>query len=612
MSRVRVMDANFNRYFVGTIRLERIPKTKRSLHNSTSRFKKYSMFTASVGVGSSLLLEPARELLFPFPQRTSSERPRCILTLTNLSHQYDVVFRVRTRNPDAFTVRPTHGLVMPGARVQIILSASIETCERVAVMNSQDLQCLESSELFLVQNVERGQQSWAREKLDFNALASLRRFWQNVPNDCITENKMVCRFIEPRGESLTKTMQNKKVLSSSMNNTNVRYSEKKSLGPSAGEHRYRNKSSTQSLNQFTPPQDQRERSRRQNSVTNGASYYKIMEPPVSENQCEENTETWTKARPSLLYKNRISTSGLSSTIDDNSFNSNTVSKARPCDVMSNALTDRRGSLLYSITPSEVLPFHLKRATRYWGSTELCILNSSQSNCLIFKVRTSNQSGYVVQPSRGIVSIACIQKVVVTLCAPPDAIPSDVVKREATDGFLIEVAAVSRDIYDDFMKLEKPERIKKLASLWSLIPSSTRETTVLAVNLHIDKSKSDRGTSKSFENGNTISQGSRRHSYKSKNDLSPSFHQRMKGLFLSSSVPKTRESEDKLYSKHACSDPHNTEFTIPPIVASAVEGDSIHEHEAAHSVRHGDNAVIVVSADRIDTIDFTNPKLSFFI
>ncbi|KAI9986492.1 hypothetical protein PInf_025435 [Phytophthora infestans] len=144
------------------------------------------MITASVGAGSSLLLEPARELLFSIPDITSTHRPCSNLTLSNLSPLNDVVFRVRTRNPDAFTVHPTHGLVPPGASVLVTITATARTCERLSAMDPRDLMTRQSSELFLVQSVEREEEVQAMEPLDVNSRAT-----PGVPPTEITQDRKI-------------------------------------------------------------------------------------------------------------------------------------------------------------------------------------------------------------------------------------------------------------------------------------------------------------------------------------------------------------------------------------------------------------------------------------
>ncbi|OWZ24278.1 hypothetical protein PHMEG_000695 [Phytophthora megakarya] len=332
------------------------------------------MITACVGVDSSLLLEPARELLFPLPGDTT-ERPRCCLTLTNLSPLNDVVFRVRTRNPDAFTVRPTHGLLTPGTSAQVVITAAMKTCDRLGAMDPRDLMTRQSSELFLVQSVER--EAPTLERLDASHSA-LRAFWKKVERDFMTENKMVCRF-------------------------------------AAG-----------------------------------------------------------------------------------------------------TVNEERHKL--SRNPEE---------------------------------------------------------------------------REAKDGFMIEVANISRDKYAILLKLDERKRTREISSLWSLMSRSDRQSTMLSVKFKMDRSYCDSDT---LESSNV---------------------QSMKNVSTSSSTDQSPESVvgSNTNSSYRYSDSDESVFTIGPTpVPTVIGGDESDDDVANRSVSNtrGDSAVIVVSADRMDTVDFTNPKLSFFI
>ncbi|KAF1776800.1 Vesicle-associated membrane-protein-associated protein [Phytophthora cactorum] len=440
------------------------------------------MITASVGVGSCLLLEPARELLFPVPDATSAQRPRCNLNLTNLSPLNDVVFRVRTRNPDAFTVRPTHGLVAPGASVQVTITATARTCERLSAMDPRDLMTRQSSELFVVQSVEREEEVQAMEPLDPNSNTSLRAFWKKVPKDSITENKMVCRFTGASGFPAAEVAQDWNMFSRTPMLMDRRMSASKN---------YATPTESQAIN------------RRSEAKTAGSTNATLSRPPM------------TRQRDTVLTSISVSDSSVS----------DTMLTALSTDTAPSEPTHEIGPLLYHIQPSDMLSFNVKPAPRFWGSTSLYIVNSSQNDCLTFKVRTSNQSGYVVKPSRGLVSTTSAQEVVVSLCAPRDENNFDPEKRESKDGFMIEVANISRD-----------------------------NTPICAVG-------------------------------------------------------------DRLNSIYPYSDSDESAFTIAPTAVPTEVGDDDNNDDSTYSSASKtpqDSAVIVVSADRMDTVDFSNPKLSFFI
>lgn len=607
------------------------------------------MITASVGVGSSLLLEPARELLFSIPDITSTHRPRSNLTLSNLSPLNDVVFRVRTRNPDAFTVRPTHGLVPPGASVLVTITATARTCERLSAMDPRDLMTRQSSELFLVQSVEREEEVQAMEPLDVNSSTSLGAFWKKVPRDSVTENKMVCRFTGATpGVPPTEITQDRKMFSRSMSNassSSQEYrssrSENRSLSMSARENRLSRSgsSSDRSLNlsfsnQFTPPEETREQRNRQDSFNSDASFHTTIEPPMMDRKMSALTnnvapaiEMRSEARMSSSSNATLSRPPMTRQRDTN-LTSISVSNSSVSDTMLTTLssdatpsepTHELGPLLYHIQPSDTLSFNVKPAPRFWSSTSLFIVNSSQSACLTFKVRTTNQSGYVVKPSRGLVSTTSAQEVVVSLCTPRDENSFDPEKRESKDGFMIEVANISRDQYLDLMKLDEHKRTREISSLWSLMPRSDRESTMLSVEFKMDNSDCGSSTLESFES-DTFDRSSSEQKNRSKAAQRQSLHSVVQGrkeLSTSSSTDESHESVagGRLNSIYSYSDSEESAFTIAPSAVPTEVGDDDNNKEVVYpsaSKASKNSAVIVVSADRMDTVDFSNPKLSFFI
>ncbi|KAK1947329.1 Vesicle-associated protein 1-3 [Phytophthora citrophthora] len=599
------------------------------------------MITASVGVDSSLLLEPARELLFPVPDVATEHRPCCSLTLTNLSPLNEVVFRVRTRNPDAFTVRPTHGLIVPGVSAHVTITATARTCKRLGAMDPRDLMTRQSSELFLVQSVEREEV----EPLDPSS-TSLREFWKKIPKDWITESKMVCRFAAatsgvrpPLPPEVTRDnkMFSRSMSSASMSSQEYRSSrsENRSLSMSARETRLsRSGSSSEGRlsrsfsNQFDNREDRRSR---QQSFVSDASFHTTIEPPMPIDKPEARrpsaaTPTMdrrSEARLSSSTDHGLSRTGLRDTaLSSNSMNDGSVSDtmltARSTDTTMGEPTYELGPLLYLIQPDDTLSFNVKPAPRFWGKASLYIVNSSQNDCLTFKVRTSNQSGYAVKPSRGLVSTTSAQEVVVSLCAPRDGNSFDPDKREAKDGFMIEVANISRAKYADLIKLDERNRIRELSSLWSIIPRSNRQSTMLSVELKMEESDCDSGTHESSDSGHSDTQSSASNGKmeEAQRQSLRSVVHGMKQLRTTNEAPE-RTAGNKLHAIYRYSDSDESAFTIAPTPVPTVIGDESDDEVAyprhnAASKASQDSAVIVVSADRMDTVDFSNPKLSFFI
>ncbi|CAH0481069.1 unnamed protein product [Peronospora belbahrii] len=587
------------------------------------------MITASVGADSSLLLEPAFELFFPLSELQSGHRPRCLLTLTNLSVLNDVVFRIRTRNPDAFTVRPTHGLLAPETSIQVVLKATEKSCKRLSAMDPRDLMTRQSSELFLVQSVEREEKVQAMEPLDPNSSTSIRAFWKKLSMDCVTENKLVCCFV-PVPSRDSDVSSNSKLLSRTMSSTSLSSQESQK---SRSDNRNRTRSATEQRvsrsgsdskrstgdrsvsNQFIPSDEPKEQSR-QHLFGVDTNFHTATEPPMWTNG-RSGTSTTTLSNHVLprTPKTRLcdaSISGNDSSVSDTMLSAQTSFSA---ETDTKSPTHELGPLLYHIQPQDTLSFDVMPGPRFWGSTSCYIVNSSLNDCLTFKVRTSNQSGYVVKPSRGLVSPTNAQEVVISLCAPRHETSFDPMQRKARDGFMVEIANISRDKYDDLMKLDERKRFYEISCLWSKLPQSDRQSRTLSVNFNMENSHSGSNILESSESGNCNcrSKFSECRAEKTQRQKLESVIQGVKEL--SSSLSLKNEScghTAEVKSDYANSDQFafiGASTPVPTAVGeNKREGDVV--LTATNALR--DPKVLVVSADRMDMVDFSNPNLSFFI
>lgn len=158
------------------------------------------MITASVGVNSSLLLEPAHQLTFWLDAENphgSSEFARATLKLTNISARKLAIFKVRTNNADMFTVKPVHGVIPPGEACEIVVSLVAASAARLAAINPKEL-AVRDSERFLIQSVER-----AEDMRGFD-VSDLVAFWKRVPRELASNSKIGCRFaVLPSGARAT-------------------------------------------------------------------------------------------------------------------------------------------------------------------------------------------------------------------------------------------------------------------------------------------------------------------------------------------------------------------------------------------------------------------------
>lgn len=84
----------------------------------------------SGGVGGGLLkAEPSTTLVFNKAQSiTKGGHVRCTLTLTNSSSNFDILFRVRTTQPNFFKVKPSHSLIkaLDSVEISVLMSPDSE------------------------------------------------------------------------------------------------------------------------------------------------------------------------------------------------------------------------------------------------------------------------------------------------------------------------------------------------------------------------------------------------------------------------------------------------------------------------------------------------------
>ncbi|CAI5714617.1 unnamed protein product [Hyaloperonospora brassicae] len=595
------------------------------------------MITAAVRVGSSLLLEPARELLFPLPDAAAPhQRPCCTLSLTNLSPCNDVIFRVRTRHPDAFTVRPTYGAIAPGASCRVVVAASNSTCDSVRAMDAEDMRVYQSSELFLVQSVERACDDHATASRDRTSSTWVRECWQTVTTDRVTEHKLVCRFAAVSSgvadgvdtSERRSGLRSLRSTSASSDASRSSRSGQRSSSMSAAElpssrssgycERRGSRRSWSNYSTSSEPTGREGCQGRHASVDSDASFYTTIEPP------EHAGGGAGKRMPGVTNGGVSSRAGRRGTVLTNDTMVSARSDVSVATTVAEPTRDRN-SLLYHIQPDDALLFDVKPAPRMWGSRSFFIVNSSPDRCLMFRVRTSNQSGYVVKPSRGLVSATNALEVTIWICAPRHESEFDPTQREAKDSFLVEVANVTWDKYDELMNADEQKRTQTLRHLWTLVPRSERESTMLAVKLKMDNSitttSSARGRSADGSSADARSKMNATGTTESRIERTrpqvvASVVEGLKKLSTSVSTGVSTAEGDIDY-RYSDSDSDESVFTIAPTaITSTATGNKDREDNVADdgpSLHDPPNpTVIVVSADRMDTVDFSNPQLSFFI
>lgn len=149
------------------------------------------MICASVGVNSSLLLVPARLLTFALPADEENRPLSTEVTLSNLSGTKHTVFKIRTTQPDLFTVKPAQGVIAPLGNEQITVTVLKALRAKIETLSPKELLKRPMSERFLVQSVDQTD--------DMNAQhfdpSDMRAFWARIPKELISSHTLQCRFV---------------------------------------------------------------------------------------------------------------------------------------------------------------------------------------------------------------------------------------------------------------------------------------------------------------------------------------------------------------------------------------------------------------------------------
>lgn len=579
------------------------------------------MISATVEADSSLLLEPARELCFALDR--ARQRAAAQLALANVSPQAAVAFKVRTRNPDAFAVRPTHGLLRPGESALVVVSVAPRSAARLAKMPPRDLEARRSSDLFKIQSVEiAADMRLAKELLRDRTPSTdaLRAFWKQVPRDLVADSTLACRFVvaaasAPNGAlgashssfmnashgnfmnasagvpSARDTFMSQSTFYGTCLETNedAQAAEQLQTEPApepADRRQYR--SDRLSLSSLSGASDvqrpsnqddatqspQHQASTGMTSDLNATNLSRLSSLSSSWITAAAGSPTNSVASArSTMFDARSMTSTM---LDDNDTmlsarSSISTMTAGAANVASPAPTSP--SLLFSIHPNDVLKFQVKRSPKIWGASSFFIVNASQTDCLTFKVRTTNQDGYFVKPTKGLVAVTSAQKIEVQLCAPKEGYLNRS-KREARDAFLIEVASVSLDQYRALEALDARKKSRELSSLWSVLPQNDRSSEMLTVDFAIAAADVD-DICTPLRSYNVAAGRSQQH-------LSSGY----------AGATATGEST-------------NGEASRRGVGPSAAKGSSQRPDQPQL-------AVVVASPDSLDLIDFSNPNVSFFM
>ncbi|KAF1328652.1 Motile sperm domain-containing protein 2, partial [Globisporangium splendens] len=378
------------------------------------------MITASVGVNSSLLLEPAHQLTFRLDCDNTRDGAQTLLMLTNISSTKHTVFKVRTTNADMFTVKPVHGVISPGDTQTIRITVVPSSCEKLLQLDPKEL-ATRDAEKFLIQSVERG------EDMRGFDVSDLAAFWKRIPREVATNNKVGCRFTALRFEQ------------------QVAQLDRMSLTQEQWVQRQRQQQQRKEDDDEEQEEELEELPRR--SASSSAS---ALDRTINLRDMYRRRSSTEMSKPEQ-FETSASSEGNES--DDNA-------EAKP--------------QLFAIHPSETIVFHFNPdgASTTLGSSTFFVTNKSRKQALAFKIKTTNHEGYFVKPSRGLIGPANAQQVHVAMVNPSKQpvegtieLGASYQQRQKKDRFLVEIVPVDIATYQELLVLDEKVLKRELLSIW---------------------------------------------------------------------------------------------------------------------------------------------------
>ncbi|GAB9462732.1 Motile sperm domain-containing protein 2 [Globisporangium polare] len=417
------------------------------------------MITASVGVNSSLLLEPAHQLTFWLDaenRHASGEFARATLKLTNISAHKLAVFKVRTNNADMFTVKPVHGVIAPGEAREIVVSVVPASATRLAAIDPKEL-AVRDSERFLIQSVER-----AEDMRGFD-VSDLVAFWKRVPRELASNSKIGCRFAVLVSGARRATAAPHIVRMDTISKS-PQPAVRKELVPLA-----------QQQQQQQAPEES-EQDRRLSHVEERG-----IDRTFDLHDLHRRKSSGAKDTPTP------DTYESSSSSESNDNDTNRAAKAPP----RNSKTRSPSRALFSILPSDTVEFKVKPGLgpAVLSSATFFLTNKSRAHALAFKVKTTNHEGYYVKPSRGLIGPSNAQPIEILpvgqellLAVDDTVLLNDLAQREEKDRFMVEIVRVDIASYQELLNLDEKVRKRELVTIWDAAAPDYRDKAMMSCRI----------------------------------------------------------------------------------------------------------------------------------
>ncbi|DBA04931.1 TPA: hypothetical protein N0F65_006933 [Lagenidium giganteum] len=393
------------------------------------------MISASVGANSSLLVEPARDLVFVLePRNAYSEGVKAAMCLQNISTRKHVVFKIRTTNPDMFTVKPAQGMVAPGETLQIVITLVPKSCAKIAAMAPEARE--EVVERFLVQSFDRAENLRPDDISDYSA------FWKRIPRDWITDIKLTCKFLMWIPQQVEVPAPDMLMMAL---HPRVRPTPTLTLDPNQPEWNI-DKMLTQ----------------------------------VNELRVEANVNVPRSPSHDPMGMLTSPDDGFESMSSSNS--SATYSGDERDELEVEAMPT------YAIHPRDILVYHVTSMGKMMATSPVFITNRSKQYGLAFKIKTTNHAGYYVKPCRGLVAFNTTQRIEVYMCSKWGE-AFDAAEREQKDKLMIETMFVDTDTCMQIKQLNDEQRKNDIAELWKA-PTAPTEKTILQTQIIMECNEDD--------------------------------------------------------------------------------------------------------------------------
>lgn len=443
------------------------------------------MITASVGVNSSLLLEPAHQLTFWLDaenRHASGEFARATLKLTNISAHKLAVFKVRTNNADMFTVKPVHGVIAPGEAREIVVSVVPASATRLAAIDPKEL-AVRDSERFLIQSVER-----AEDMRGFD-VSDLVAFWKRVPRELASNSKIGCRFAVLVSGARRATAAPHIVRMDTISKS-PQPAVRKELVPSV----------QQQQQQQAPEESEQDRRLshvEERGIDRTFDLHDLHRRKSSGAKDTPTPDTYESSSSSevlfMLYCwfNALvvmsNWRGSLSLYQSNDNDTNRAAKAPP----RNSKTRPPSRALFSILPSDTVEFKVKPGLgpAVLSSATFFLTNKSRAHALAFKVKTTNHEGYYVKPSRGLIGPSNAQPIEILpvgqellLAVDDTVLLNDLAQREEKDRFMVEIVRVDIASYQELLNLDEKVRKRELVTIWDAAAPDYRDKAMMSCRI----------------------------------------------------------------------------------------------------------------------------------